>query len=325
MDGFDRVYDLHRVLKGRKTVISTKDILCELECSRATFNRVKRHMIDFLGAPIEYDRNRGGYYYVENAEEGFELPGVWFNEKELNALLLVQQLLTNLGVGVLKEEVYPIQQRVAQLLRQSTIEPASLSNKVHFLGVGIRDVEGHQFQSITHAILNMTRIGITYVTRDEGIVTQREISPQKLINYRNNWFLYAWCHKREHYRTFAVECVSNIQLSSNPFKVVNEDDMENHFKQSYGIFAGSEIDTAIIKFKPGIAQRISEEVWHSKQQGHFSDDGFYTLKLPFNIRQPDELIMDIVKLGDKAEVVFPQILRDALVERLNNALGVYQI
>jgi proteasome accessory factor C len=63
MDGFDRIYDLHKILSGRKTPIPLAEILSQMECSRATFNRVKRHMTDYLGAPIAYNRDLGGYYY----------------------------------------------------------------------------------------------------------------------------------------------------------------------------------------------------------------------------------------------------------------------
>ncbi len=324
MDGFDRIYDLHRILKGRKAAISTKDILGEMECSRATFNRIKRHMTDFLGAPIEYDREQGGYRYVESSEEGFELPGIWFNEKELHSLLLIQQLLTGFGVSVLKEEIYPIQQRINQLLKQSAIEPAALQNKIRFLGVAIRDVDAHQFQPIAEAILKSQRLSITYTTRDDGFVSRRDISPQRLINYRNNWFLDAWCHKRDYYRTFAMECISDIKPSTEPFKVVDEQDMDRYFRGSYGIYAGDDIGVATIRFKPEIAQRISEETWHSGQKGQFNSDGSYELSLPFNVVQPHELIMDVARFGDKAEIVSPQSLRNALCEWLAKTLAIYE-
>jgi hypothetical protein len=37
-------------------------------------------MRDFLGAPVAYDDERGGYFYRRDAAGGtYELPGLWFN------------------------------------------------------------------------------------------------------------------------------------------------------------------------------------------------------------------------------------------------------
>lgn len=63
MEGFDRIYQLHSVLSSRRKPISLQTLLERLECSEATFKRVKRHMVEYLGAPIEYDRKSKGYYY----------------------------------------------------------------------------------------------------------------------------------------------------------------------------------------------------------------------------------------------------------------------
>ena len=324
MDGFDRIYDLHRILKGRKRAISAQSIMQQMECSRATFNRIKRHMVDFLGAPIEYDREQGGYRYSEGADGGFELPGIWFNEQELHSLLLMQQLLDNLGVGLLKSEIYPIRQRIEKLINKGAIDPATLQNKVRFVGVAIRDIEARQFQPVADAIVKSQSLTITYTTRDEGRVSEREISPQRLINYQNNWYVDAWCHMRKHFRTFAVDCISNISRSKVPFRAIDEYEMDRYFQAGYGIYAGSDIACATIRFAPEVARRIAKETWHPKQRGQLTEDGYYELTLPFNVQQPYELIMDVVKFGAKAEIVSPAELRQQLLAWLTQTAAVYQ-
>ena len=324
MDGFDRIYDLHRILKKRKTAISTQAILQEMECSRATFNRVKRHMIDFLGAPIEYDRAHGGYRYVESAENGFELPGIWFNEQELHSLLFIHQLIDNLGVGLLKHEAYFLKKRVEKLIDRGHIARLATQDRIRFIGVAMRDVEAHQFQPIAEAILRARCLRITYTTRDEGLVSQREVSPQRLINYRNNWYLDAWCHKRDYYRTFAMECISSISKSTAPYKSVSCAEMDSYFQASYGIYAGDDIATATIRFSPDIARSIAKETWHPKQQGTLTEEGHYLLSLPFNRQHPQELVMDVARFGGKAEIISPDELRQQLVGWLRQAISVYR-
>jgi proteasome accessory factor C len=48
---------------------------------------------DVLGAPIKYNDEPNGYYYEGTAEGGtYELPGLWFNARELQSLLIFKHL-----------------------------------------------------------------------------------------------------------------------------------------------------------------------------------------------------------------------------------------
>ena len=61
MDKFDRIYQLHNILRERRTPISRTDLMQRLECSAPTVFRLIREMRDYLGAPIEHVS--GGYRY----------------------------------------------------------------------------------------------------------------------------------------------------------------------------------------------------------------------------------------------------------------------
>ena len=64
MDGFDRIYDLHQLLRNARRPLTIEQACRRMECSPATFKRVKKHMTDFLGAPIEYDRESATRVHV---------------------------------------------------------------------------------------------------------------------------------------------------------------------------------------------------------------------------------------------------------------------
>ena len=38
--------------------------------------------------------------------------------------------------------------------------------------------------------------------------TEREVSPQRLVHYRDNWYLDAWCHLREDVRSFSIDAIA---------------------------------------------------------------------------------------------------------------------
>ena len=85
----ERIYRLDRLFRRRKPP-SKREILEMFEISPAQFKRDLDYMRNRLGAPITFDMEAGGYKYT--AEE-FNLPGLWFTEREVYSLLLMQSLL----------------------------------------------------------------------------------------------------------------------------------------------------------------------------------------------------------------------------------------
>lgn len=61
MDKIDHIYKLHNLLRKRRTPVSRDDIRRELECSIPTVYRTLETMRTRLHAPIETDRENGGY------------------------------------------------------------------------------------------------------------------------------------------------------------------------------------------------------------------------------------------------------------------------
>lgn len=58
-------------------------------------------MKDHLNAPIEWPPELGGYYYRRDPDGGpYELSGLWFNAKELQALLVFDRPLESLEPGL---------------------------------------------------------------------------------------------------------------------------------------------------------------------------------------------------------------------------------
>ena len=97
----ERMVALHRVLDSRRHPASAGELMAELECSRSTLFRTIGMLRDHLGAPIENVPGRG---YVYDRDAGaFELPGLWFRRDELEALLVMDELLSRVQPGLLEE------------------------------------------------------------------------------------------------------------------------------------------------------------------------------------------------------------------------------
>jgi predicted DNA-binding transcriptional regulator YafY len=320
MDRFDRIYDLHKVLSVSRYPVSRKKLEIELQCSRATVKRIIDSMRLYLNAPIEYDQKLNGYYYDRQGGEMYELPGIWFNASELHALLSVQQLLTQVQPGLLEKQLSPLKQSISRLLNLHKEKGDELVQRIRILQVASRQT-GEAFQTVAGATASRKRLQIHYYKRSSDETDERVLSPQRLVYYRDNWYLDAWCHLRKGLRTFALDNIQQARLLDTRAKDVDSDTLNAHYSSAYGIFSGTATQTATLRFTAERARWVSKEQWHSQQQSQWLEDGRYELRIPY--QNPTELIMDILRHGSEVEVVSPSELRQAVRKQLQQALEHY--
>src|SRR5690606_33394827 len=151
-----------------------------------------------------------------------------------------------------------------------------------------------------------------------GDETEREISPQRLVHYRDNWYLDAYCHLREDLRSFSVDAIRAAHMLEAPAQEVAEDRLEALLGSGYGIFSGETVAWARLRFTPERARWVSAEQWHPSQRTRFEDDGSFVLEVPYS--DPRELLMDVLRHGAEAEVLGPPELRAAMKRTLAGML-----
>jgi len=322
MERTERFYKIQQLLKIRRYV-GTQDFLDALEVSRATFKRDLEYLRDRFNAPIVYDADHEGYRFDDKVEDRavWQLPGLWFSAEELLALLTMDRLLAELAPGVLSEVIGPFRKRIKELLASGEHSAQDVASRIRVLTMGSRAIEPAYFRTIATALLSRRRLRVRHNRRQDGDVLEREISPQRLVHYRDNWYVDAFCHKRQALRTFAVDAIEQATVLDKAAKEVGEDSLERHFASGYGIFAGAETQEAVLLFNATRARWVSRETWHPKQDGKLQLDGTYLLKFPYS-REP-ELVMDILKYGADVEVLAPESLRQAVAAQLTEAARHY--
>ena len=311
MERTERFYKIQALLRQRRFV-RTQDFLDELEVSRATFKRDLEYLRDRFHAPIIYDADHEAYRFDDKVEDSavWQLPGLWFSADELVALLTMDRLLADLEPGVLSEAIGPFRRRVKELLASGDHSARDIERRIRVLAMGARAIEPAQFRTIATALLSRRRLKIRHNRRQDGEVLEREISPQRLVHYRDNWYVDAFCHKRQALRTFAVDAIEHAVVTDKAAKDVTEESLDRHFASGYGIFAGADTQQAVLVFNATRARWVSRETWHPQQEGLLQLDGTYLLKFPYS-REP-ELVMDILKYGADVEVLAPESLRTAV-------------
>ena len=162
---------------------------------------------------------------------------------------------------------------------------------------------------------------IDYYARRRDQTLAREVSPQRLSHYRDNWYLEAWCHLRDDLRTFALDAIRVQRTLDATSQEVDAATLDTFARAAYGIFSGVPEQTATLLFAAERARWVGSEQWHPQQRSRWLADGRYQLEIPYS--QPHELVMDILKYGPDVEVVAPAVLREAVRERLADALAAY--
>ena len=309
----DRLHQLLRLLSRRRAV-PANDLQYELGISRATLTRYIRDLRDALGAPVHFDREQGGYRLEDSKHQfapQFELPGLWFTAEEIHALLTMQYLLANLDTGgLLGPHIRPLLARLGHILGTADDSAAEVARRIRIQTVGTRSFQLEHFQAVGSATLRRQRLVIEYHARGRDQITRREVSPQRLIHYRDNWYLDAWCHLREELRSFAIDAIHRAEILDHPARDIDDTTLDQVLGSGYGIFAGAEVQWAVLRFSPERSRWVAQEKWHPDQQGHALDDGGFELRVPYS--QEPELLMDILRHGRHVKVIAPTALREAV-------------
>ncbi len=320
MDRFDRIFELNRILQTARYPVSRQRLEEALECSRATVKRLIEEMRLYLNAPIVYDRKLNGYRYDPAEGEMYQLPGLWFNASELQALLAAQQLLEGVQPGLLDSHLQPLRRKIDELLSHQPGSGEPVSHRIRLLRAAARPA-GPYFTLIAGALAARKRLNLHYYNRGRDSLSEREVSPQRLTHYRDNWYLDAWCHLRRGLRTFSLDAIREARALDAAAKELDEAALDAHYAGAYGIFSGRAQHLAVLRFSPQRARWVSQEAWHPQQQSRWLADGRYELTLPYS--QPQELVMDLLQYGPDVEVMEPPSLREMVLQKLRATLDRY--
>ena len=320
MDRTERFYKIEALIRSRGC-ISFAALLAALEVSPATLKRDLAYLRERMDAPIEYDAGENGYRFGQQWRGGkHELPGVWFNEAELHALLTMQQMLAGLDEqGVVGRHLQPMFDKITGMLGVDTAEAEELRRRVKLIGTARRRMASDAFETVGSAVVKRRRLAIRYRKKRGGDVGEREVSPQRLVHHRNTWYLDAWCHASDGYRRFAIDGIEAASVLDAEAKAVPLAELEGELDQGYGIFAGGTPREAELLFTAETAAWVSREEWHPAQQSEFLPDGRWRLRLPYV--DDTELLMDLLRHAGRVEVVAPADLRQAYAARLQQAVS----
>jgi predicted DNA-binding transcriptional regulator YafY len=317
----ERLYRIDQLLRSRR-FINRRELLDALECSQSTLTRDIEYLRCQLNAPIVFDDDLGAYRLEEAAPgPAYALPGLWFNDTEIHALLSIEHLLEAIQPGLLGPHIAPLRKRLEGLLGKGRHAPDEIRRRILLMPANARRPALEHFGVCAEATLSRRRLRLQHHDRHLDRINDREVSPQRLVRYKENWYLDTWCHTREAIRTFSVDALHGAEIIDLPAREITDEELHAVLAVGYGIYAGREVAWAKLRFTPWQGRWTSAETWHVAQRSHYDAEGRYILEVPYS--DDTELLMDILKYGPQVEVLAPTELRAKVALRLREAAAQY--
>ena len=307
-------------LLSNRRFMTKQDLMDKQEVSLATLKRDLAKLRDQMNVPISFDRDLGGYK-LDKTSERTELPGFWFSQDEILALLTIQNMIGELEPGLLGPKLKPLKTRLNSILASQGLSAETLTQRVRLLHAGKRRMPLQSFEAVAKGTLERKQVQILHLNRQSGEKLDRAISPQQLLYYRDNWYVDAWCHLRGGVRSFAIDAIETAQVLDKPAKELDPPTLKKHMSSGYGICGGQANAVAKLQFSATRARWVQFEEWHPDQKGTLAKDGSYTLEVPYSDER--ELIGDILRLGSDVKVLGPDSLVRQLRKEIEKTLARY--
>ena len=327
MSQASRLRDFVAILENSRLPVSRARLLDELEVSSATFKRDLDVLRDQMQAPIKWvtgegGRNRG--YILEDkgwSSGKMGLPNAWFSASEIYALLMIHELASHIGPGLLTEHLQPLITRVTMMLSAAEDSPEDVRSRVRLLNSASKRNSSPHFETVARAAVKKRRLKILYFTRSRNDRSERIVSPQVIVYYKENWYLIGWCHKAEGLRMFALDSIEDASILKNGAKAVPKKELEELMGRDFGIYSGKNRQLAKLLFTPRQAPWVRSETWHADQEGEATEDGGYLLTIPYSDQR--ELILEVMRYGPDVRVLAPIELQQEVAKRLRAAADQY--
>lgn len=291
-----------------------------LEVSRRVIFNDRDFMIHRLGAPIEFDREHGGWYYTDRT---WLLPGMIVTEGELLAFFLSLEISRRFIGTELESSLRKAAEKISRVVKGSvSVDVEALRSHYAFSGPVLTVTNEQLLLDVHQAITNRSCLWMRYFTAARGEYSERKVMPYHMHNYQGDWFLIAFDTLRNEYRTFLVGRIDKWQVLPEKFERDENFSVAEQVGNAFQVIGDKEVLAVSIRFNPQKAQFIRERRWHSSQRIEEREDG--SLVLHMQTAGVVEVKNWVLQFGADAEVLAPESMREECQKEIERMLKVYK-
>jgi predicted DNA-binding transcriptional regulator YafY len=311
----NRFQEIFHAIKTNRYPNRTQ-LASSIEVTTKTIQRDRDYMRYQLGLPIEFDYERGGYYFTKPTND---LPLFQLTEAELVSVFVAQKAL----------EAYrgtPFEQplRTAfQKLQAATSNPGvkvsisweDLGSSISFRHFDVHLPDMTIFANLAKAIQTEEVVEFDYKKLEAKIFEKRTVEPWHLACVSGQWYLLGYDSSRGARRIFVLGRMRSVTTTaggfSNPKPV--DKDIRELFQNSFQIWQSEDakLERILLRFSGRAAQLVRERNWHPSQRLQDLADGYLEVSLTLN--SLEEIVPWILSWGRQCEVVRPARLRKKVI------------
>ena len=288
----------------------------ELEVNIKSIHRDLAFMRDDLGLPLEYDKNRFGFYYTRPVTS---FPPIRVNEGELFALVVAEKALQQYrGTDFEKPLLTAIQKIQESLPDTVSLNLAEWDKIISFQTRAEPILDLKVFDQLRKAAAECRQLQLTYRKPGQRQTETRTIDPYHLSNINGEWFLFAYDHLRKDIRTFVPSRIKGLRRTGRTFARPPGFSLEQRLRDSFGVYSGAGEFDVSIRFNERVADYIREKRWHHSQKLVELKDGGVELQL--KLSSLNEVERWVLSWAGNATIVRPAELADMVKRSAENIL-----
>lgn len=289
------------------------------EISHKTAQRTIAFIRDRLGAPLEYDFTRKGYFY---SQANYFIPFLQITQEEVLSILVAKNLLSHAAGGIISRSIDKLRRRLFAETGSIGLTEEKMEEAFSAAWNGYSPTQGETFRLVTSALLEHHLLAFTYHSPSTGQTTRRMAEPHHLQHYMGSWILIAWCRLRDDWRKLFLSRMDHLSIMQESFIPRPQSQWRHLLEGAFGIFQGEETIVVTLRFNPFRARWIAEQYWHLDQRITRLPDGGLDLTLP--VSDFREIKMKILQFGADVEVIAPEELRQEMQKEIMKMSKIYK-
>ena len=299
----ERLFALVLLLQNRPSMTS-RALAVHFDVSRRTIFR-DLHALSESGVPLTY-AEEGGYEILE----GYQLPPLMLSGRQAATLLVGAEFMKLQADASLRKEADQVALKIRSVLPSPVREYIDRLNErtvldPYWLHQGPAEDEGFWYD-LSEAVAQRRSVIMDYVVQSRDELTKRRVNPLGLVFYTDHWNLIAFDHVRQDIRSFLLENIQTMFVTSSRFTPPEGFTLKEYLKDRGESRRNLRIELRFAApayrwARRGIPAEIESE---RQEEGHVTVT-FYFENLSFLTRY-------LLRFGAQVRVIEPDALRQRL-------------
>lgn len=286
--------------------------------SVSTVEKDLRTMRRDFGAPIRYSRSNGGYYYSDSE---FTIEDAPLSAEEMESLRAAVNTLGHFRNIPLFAQ---FGSTIDKLMTKVAVEEKHASKKEEVIlfeqAPSTAGVE--HIPLLVQAIYDRKTVEFRHQKYTDSEDAFRRVDPYLLKEYRNRWYLIGYSHLAMDIRTFGLDRMMMLEVTSAEFTRREQFNADNYFRYSIGITAsGGNPERILFRASGTLSKYLISQPVHQSQELVKTGDDHSVFSL--HVLITSELLITLLGYGHSLRVLEPASLVEHMKGETNRMAALY--